>query len=246
MYNIWIYYLLIKTQNYIVRWRYLKFWKSRTLPFARFVSYVPYSDIIFSQSAYEEFISTHVKICTQWTTKTLNMSLKDSMCFLAITYGKTYLHFPYKTHFCNTHSGWLQLPVVASSGTPKHLTTEIRLTRPRVRSGRWIVVNLRCRRWMLNYNIHIIYLEYYLALLFGNDAQKTDLKLGYTSCSKLYLYFSIIIIHMTTSAFFTTVLFKQLYVKFGIIPTCGKHLKDCVTLHKRLNSSRFIWWDPCC
>ena len=39
-----------------------------------------------------------------------------------------------------------------------------------MRRGRWIVVNLRCRRWMFNYNIHIIYLEYYLALLFGNDA----------------------------------------------------------------------------
>ena len=27
-----------------------------------------------------------------------------------------------------------------------------------------------CRRWMFNYNIHITYLEYYLSLLFGNDA----------------------------------------------------------------------------
>jgi hypothetical protein len=43
------------------------------------------------QSAYEAFISPQVKICTQWTTKTLNISLKDSICFLAITYGKTYL-----------------------------------------------------------------------------------------------------------------------------------------------------------
>ena len=117
---------------------------------ADFVSYVPYNDIIFSKSAYEEFISTHVKICTQWTTKTLNMSLKYSICFLAITYGKTYyvsilyLHFPYNTHFCKTHSGWLQLPLAASSCTPKYMITEIRLTRPRVRRGRWNVVILRC------------------------------------------------------------------------------------------------------
>lgn len=116
------------------------------------------------------------KYVHKWTTKTLNMSLKYSMCCLAITYGNTYyvsilyLHFPYKTHFCNTHSGWLQLLMAASSGTPKHMTTEIRLTRPRVRRDKWVVVNLRCRRWMFNYNIHIIYLEYYLSHLFGNEA----------------------------------------------------------------------------
>jgi hypothetical protein len=147
------------------------------------------------------------------------MSLKDSMCFLAITYGKTYLHFPYKTHFCNTHSGWLQLPVVASSGTPKHLTTEIRLTRPRVRRGRWIVVLFSTFVW-----VWCRYLE-----------RTTDLKLGYTFYSRLYLYFSIIIIiNMTTSTFFTTSLLTQLYVKFG------KHLKDYVNLLKHLNSSQFI------
>ena len=66
------------------------------------------------------------------------------------------------------------------------------------------------------------------------------LKLGYTSCNRLYLYFSIIIIHITTQ------LFTQLYVKFLILPTCGKHVQDCVNIHKHLNSSRFIWWGPCC
>jgi hypothetical protein len=40
-------------------------WKSRTLPFARFVSYVPYNDIIFSQSAYEEFISLEMPVPSQ-------------------------------------------------------------------------------------------------------------------------------------------------------------------------------------
>ena len=155
MYKIWVYYLLIKHKTILlgsVSWNFGSHVHCRLLD----LSVMSLIMISFSVNQHtKNSFQRMSKICTQWTTKTLNMSLKDSMWFLAITYGKTYLHFPYKTHFCNTHSGWLQLPVAASSGTLKHLITEIRLTRPRVRRGRWIVVNLRCRRWMFNYNIHI-------------------------------------------------------------------------------------------